>query len=307
MRDKIKSCWQNCGALDDKSLLADEEIIDIDTREDSIGPLDDNTVHIRELITRFESCYHQSDKEAEMIIQAIGSGQPPVESKERPPQRKRELQNSFDILSAWCQDAWAKCTELDVGEIPADELVAYLGEPSPLKIWQVQRVIEKLKQTLDPSNPYYVMTFDSAEAGGPGAVKDDNHYKEQSHFFDQTTTTMINYTLDGEKSEMSLAMAIDLLRPCNWNYVGNFVILLRAIGGDHNPSDIFAPCSLNASLTPLRGRLRIISNTLKNFCEGREKDKDVDGDLLALLGAKTDQKRWLAASLDKTIRLLLGL
>jgi len=46
-----------------------------------------------------------------MIIQAIGSGEPPAESddfvayerriKERPPQRKRELQNALDILTAW--------------------------------------------------------------------------------------------------------------------------------------------------------------------------------------------------------------
>ena len=307
MRDKLRSCWQNCGALDDKSLLEDKELSGIDVMEDSIGPLDDDTTAIRQLITRFESCYHEADKEAEMIIQSIGSGEPPVESKERPPQRKRELQNSHDILSAWCQGASNKCEALDVGGIPADELLSYLGKPSPLKIWQVKRVIEKLKQTLDPSNPYYVMTFDSAEAGGPGAIKDDDYYKDESDFFDQTTAAMINYTLDGEKSQMSLAMAIDLLRPCNWNFVGNLVILLRAIGGDLNPSDIFAPCSLNAKLTPLRDRLRIISNTLKAFCEGGKEKQDVNGDILALLGAKTDQKRWLAASLDKTIRLLLGL
>ena len=82
MRDKLRSCWQNCGGLDDKKLLEDKEILAIDTIEDSIKPLDDNTVHIRRLITRFESCYHQADKEAEMIIPAIGSGKPPVESLE---------------------------------------------------------------------------------------------------------------------------------------------------------------------------------------------------------------------------------
>lgn len=90
-------------------------------------------------------------------------------------------------------------------------------------------------------------------------------------------------------------------------FLGNLVIILRAIGGDLNPSDIFAPCSLNARLTPLRNRLRIISNTLKAFCDGGEKRKDIDSDILALLGAKTDQKLWLAASLDKTIRLHQGL
>jgi hypothetical protein len=151
------------------------------------------------------------------------------------------------------------------------------------------------------------MAFDVGEAGGPGAVRVDDYYKDQSDFFDQTTAAMINYTLDGEKSQMSLAMAIDLFRPCNWNFVGNLVIILKAIAGDLHPDKPFAPCSLNAKLTPLRNRLRIISNTLKAFCEGGEKRKDMDGDILALLGAKTDKKLWLAASLDKTIRLQQGL
>jgi hypothetical protein len=307
MRDKLRSCWQNCGALDDKSLLEDGEIFGIDAAEDSIEPLDDNTVYIRGLITRFESCYHQADKEAEMIIQAIGSGQLPVEPNERPPQRKRQLQNAHDILSTWCLGTSAKCTDIDVGGIRADDLLSFIGEPTPLKIWQVQRMIDKLKQALDPSYCYHVMAFDVGEAGGPGAVRVDDYYKDQSDFFDQTTAAMINYTLDGEKSQMSLAMAIDLFRPCNWNFVGNLVIILKAIAGDLHPDKPFAPCSLNAKLTPLRNRLRIISNTLKAFCEGGEKRKDMDGDILALLGAKTDKKLWLAASLDKTIRLQQGL
>ena len=106
----------------------------------------------------------------------------------------------------------------------------------------------------------------------------------------------------GVREEMSLALAIDMFRPCNWNYVGNLVIILKAIAGDLHPDKPFAPCCINKRLTPLRDRLRVISHTLKTFCEGSGKDKDVDGDILVLLGAKTDQKRWLAASLDKTIR-----
>ena len=117
---------------------------------------------------------------------------------------------------------------------------------------------------------------------------------------------MISYTLDGEKSQMSLAMAIDLFEPCNWNYVGNFTIILKAINGNLHTDEPFAPCSLNAGLTHLRNRLRVIADTLKAFCQDREKQKAADDDLLALLGAKTPIKHWLAASLDKTIRLHQG-
>ena len=137
MSNKLRSCWQNCGALDDKILLEDKEILAIGVLEDSIAPLDDVTIAIRKLITRFESCYHEADKEAEMIIEAIGSGKPPIESNERPAKRKQELQNSHDILLAWYQGTSDKSKALDVGGITADKLVGYLGEPTNLKKWQV--------------------------------------------------------------------------------------------------------------------------------------------------------------------------
>jgi hypothetical protein len=188
-----------------------------------------------------------------------------------------------------------------VGDIPAGELVAYLGEPTELKIWQVQRIIDQLKWALDRSYSYHVMALDLGEYGEPIKIKPEEHYKDHLDFLNQTTTTMIHYTLDGKDSEMSLALAIDLHSPCEWNYIGNLVILLKAINGDPHPKESFAPCSFNAKLTPLRGRLKVISNTLKRFCEGE--GKDIDDDLLAILGAKTDVKQWLAASLDKTLRL----
>ena len=302
MSDKLRPCWQNCGGLDDKLLLGDKEILRIDKMEDSIGPLDDNTVHIRGLITRFESCYHQADKEAELIVEAIGSGRPPEESSERPPQRKRELQNSHDILSAWCKGASAKFRGLDVGGIPADELVAFLGKPTGLKIWQVQRVIDKLKQALDSSYHYHTMALDFSESGEPGAVKAGEHYKDQPDFLDQTKAAVINDTVDGRKAQISLAMAIDRLEPCNWNFVDNLVIVLKAIGGDLHPDKSFACCERNVLLTPLRNKLKTISNSLSAFCKGSEEKQDADANIVALLGTRTPVKHWLAASLDKTIK-----
>jgi hypothetical protein len=307
MREKLRLCWQNCGALDDRKLLDDEEILRIDAMEDSIRPLGENSVGIRGLITRFESCYHEADKEAEMIVGAIGSGQIPVESKERPPQRKQELQNSLDILSAWREGDSAKCADLDVGGVSCAELASYLGEPSPLKLWQVERLIEQLRQALDKSCCYHNMFLEIDGYGQPIDLKAEEHYKDHMDFLHETISAMIHYTLDGEESEMSLAMAIDLFRPCNWNYVGNLVIILKAIGGDLHPDKPFAPCSLNATLTPLRDRLRIISNTLRAFCDESGKSNDVDGDLLTLPGSKTVEKLWLGASLGKTIRLQQGL
>ena len=306
MRDKINSCWGNCGAFYDESLV-DEEILAIDTMEESITPLDDNTVHIRGLITRFESCYHESDKEAEMIVGAIGSGQIPVESNDRPPQRKQELQNAHDILSAWCEGQSESVNDLCVGPVSANELFDCLGKPTDLKRWQVQRMIDQLKWALDRSYSYHVMALDIDEFGQPITIKHEEHYKDHLDFLNQTTTTMIHYTLDGEDSEMSLALAIDLHSPCNWNFIGNLVILLKAINGDLHPKETFAPCSLNARLTPLRGRLQTIANTLRVFWKNEKSAGEIDNDLLISLGTITPVKQWLAASLDKTIRLQQGL
>ena len=114
----LEEYWQACG------IEVDAEVLEIDAMEDAIAPLNEQTTQISALITAFSSCYHEADKEAERIIQAIGSGEPPEEEKERPPQRQRELQNSHDILSAWCEGQSAKCADLNVGGIPAGELVA---------------------------------------------------------------------------------------------------------------------------------------------------------------------------------------
>jgi hypothetical protein len=48
--------------------------------------------------------------------------------------------------------------------------------------------------------------------------------------------------------------------------------------------------------------LRIVSNTLGVFWRDEETDEPIDRDVLASLGEVTEVKRWLAASLDKTIR-----
>jgi hypothetical protein len=298
MSDDFRPCWQNCFLPNDK----DEELAAIDAMEDSLAPLDDETVRIRWLITRFESCYHEADKEAELIVKAIGSGQPPEESGERPQQRKQQLQNSHDILSAWCRGGSTECKDLDVGGIPADELAGLLGKPSGLKIWQVQRVIDKLKQALDSSYHYHTMALDFSESGEPGAVKAGEHYKDQPDFLDQTKAALIHDAVGGRKTQISLAMAIDRLQPCNWNFVDNLIIILRAIGGDLHPDKSFACCERNVLLTPHVDGLRIIANTLRAFWKGQKTDKDIDDNILTALGQKTPVKRWLAASLDKTIR-----
>ena len=298
----LRPCWQNCFLPDDENLPKDKELAAINAMEDSIAPLDDDAVRIRRLITCFESCYHEADRQAELIIKAIGSGRPPAESGERPPRRKKDLQNCRDILSAWCEDAFDKVKHIDVGGISADQLAGFIGDRTPLKTWQVQRIIDKVTFALDPSRPYHNLALNVGEYGEPGAESGGEHYKDNADFLTQTVETVIHDTVDGHIAQITLAIAIDRLQPCNWNFVDNLVILLKAIGLNLHPDKSFACCERNILLTPLHDRLKIISNTLWAFWKNNETEKQIDGNILTLLGTSTPVKCWLAASLDKTIR-----
>jgi hypothetical protein len=295
----LRPCWQNCGGTDD-------EVLALDALEDSLAPLDEPTIRIRRLITGFEACYHEADKEAEFIAAAIGAGQCPERTDERPAPRRKELENARHILATSCEGLAITGLEPDVGGVRADELLRFIGEPSPLKRWQVARVADKISHALDPNHPYHNLALNVGDYGEPGTSTAEEHYEKDTTFLRWTRETIIHDTVDGRKSKVSLAFAIDLLMPCSWDFVGCLVTILKAIGGDLHPQRPLACCARNIRLNPLCERLRIISDTLRFFWENDAPAGNIDRRILAALGAPTPVKRWLAASLDKTIRLHLG-
>lgn len=307
MDSNLRPCWLNCYGPDDERIPEDKELAVIDAMEDAIATLDEQTKAIRQLITRFELCYHEADKEAEYIIKSIAAGRRLEQSEERPLERKQELQNCHDILSAWCGNSFDKVRDIDVGGISAGKLAGFIGEASPLKRWQVQRVIDRVTEALEPSRRYYRLALDLGDYGEPGAVSAGEHYKDNPVFLKQTKQTIIHDTVDGRKSKVSLAMAIDMMMPCHWDFAGALVIILKAIGGNLHPDKPFACCSRNIKLSPLCDRMRTISNTLGAFWKGTETAGNTDRNLLEILGEEAPVKCWLAASLDKTIRLQLSL
>jgi hypothetical protein len=294
-----RECWRNCG------VQADAEMLDIDRMEDAIAPLDEQAARARELITRFESCYHEADRQGEMIAGAIGAGRCPEESNGRPPQRKKELENSRLVLSRWCEDPSVRGMNLDVGAVDADKLLSYIGKAGPLKTWQVQRLVDKITSALEPDFPYHNLALDLGDYGEPEAIPAGELYRNHAAFLEQTKAAVIHDTVDGQEAKISLAMAIDLLMPCHWDFVGALEIILKAIGGELSPRRPYACCARNLKLSPLYGRLEIISNTLGGFWKGEKPAEYTDLGVLASLGQATGVKRWLAASMDKTMRLQL--
>jgi len=311
MTTSCRSWWRNC------ALHADSEIMAIDGMEDHIAPIGAKVSKIRELISSLELCHHKADRWVYNIIEAIGAGETTKGIGTRSPgqQHPSEIvwQNTCAALSAWCAGSPRIKFDLPIGSIPASRLLACLEGRSPLKEWQVQRVIEKIRSVSHWSRFYddqaaqYVWLLLSAEGYESAYLNQcPEHYKEHEDFWLTTVRTIIHDTENGDAADLSLALAIDMLWPCHWRFAENLGIVLNAIGGKLNSEKPFAACGRNITLLPIRRRMEMVSNTLRVFCGDPESDQEVDRDLLVLLGKPTKVKKWLAASLDKTIRLQLS-
>jgi len=296
---------------------ADSEILAIDRMEDHIAPIEPNALKIRGLVSALELCHHKAERWVSNIIKAIGEGATAKGLGTRAPglehAAEKVWENACAALSAWCAGCPGTKVEASIDTVPASQLLACLGERSPLKEWQVQRVIEKIRSAIhfpqsldDPTAQYVWMLFGGGEH--ELAYRNDcpEHYKEHEEFWLSTVRTIIHDRENGDEASLSLGLAIDMLMPCHWRFVDNLAIVLEAIGGRLNPEKPFAACGRNISLVPIRRRMEIVSRTLGVFSGDPVLDQDLDRDLLALLGEPTEVKRWLAASLGKTIRLQLN-
>ncbi|MHC4294976.1 MAG: hypothetical protein ACYSTL_05265, partial [Planctomycetota bacterium] len=192
------------------------------------------------------------------------------------------------------------------------ELLSCLGERSPLKEWQVQRVIEKIRSVIhwpqpcdDPTTQYVWLLLGGDEYELGYRTRCAEHYRDHGDLWERTVRTIIHDTVNGDGAELSLGLAIDMLWPCHWRFVENLRIVLGAIGGRLHPDQPFAACGRNISPLPIRRRMEVVSNTVKVFCGSPESDQEMDESVLDVLGKPTEVKKWLAVSLDKTIRLQL--
>jgi len=171
-------------------------------------------------------------------------------------------------------------------------------------------VIEKIRSVIhwpqsceDPTAQYVWVLFGGGERELAYRSRCPEHYREHEDFWLATVRTIIHDTENGNEAALSLGLAIDMLWPCHWDFVENVRIVLEAIGGRLKPDKPFAACGRNIGLLPVRDRMKTVSNTLRVFCGHSGTAAEVDKEMLALLGEPTEAKKWLAASLDKTIRL----
>jgi len=311
MTPSYRSWWRNC------ALEADSEILAIGRMEDRIAPIAANVSKIRELISTLELCHHKADRWVYNIIEAIGAGETQKGLGTRSPGQQHSAEkvwlNACAALSAWCAGCASTKIDLSIDTVPASQLLACLGERSPLKEWQVQRVIEKIRSSIhwpqsldDPTAQYVWILLSGGEYELAYRNECPEHYKEHEDFWLRTVRTIVHDTENGDDADLSLGLAIDMLWPCHWNFVENLQIVLDAIGGRLNPEKAFAACGRNITPLPIHRRMKVISDTLKLFCGGPESNQEIEMELLAQLGKPSEVKKWLAASLDKTIRLQLS-
>ncbi|MFC1639352.1 hypothetical protein ACFL3B_01155 [Gemmatimonadota bacterium] len=307
-----RECWANCG------VDADEEMLAIDRLEDELSPLPENTRRIRKLISTLELCHHKADRWVTNIVEAIGEGDSSKGLGTRAAGElhpaERDWKNAWSALSAWCTGQPAAAVEFKIGDRSASALLSKLGQRSTLKEWQVQRAIERIREFIgwplsmqQEDSAYVFLEECGADWEPPGDATCPEFYREHEDFWKQTIKTRIHDTVNGEAADISLAVAIDLLFPCNWNFVNNLDVVLGAIGGELHPAQPLAVCARNVRLAPIRERMQTVCKTLQYSLRNQRSEKNVDSTLLELLADLTAQQRWLVASLDKTIRLQLGL
>lgn len=306
-----RACWRNCAQP------VDDEVRGVDRMEDRLVPLAPGVVKIRALITALELCHHKAGRWVDNILEAIATGQTDKGMQVRAPVKTHSAvqlwRDACAALRGWCEAH--PPGEQRVGHIPVRSLYSRLGEPTPLKRWQVRRAAERIHsfvrwaETGDYSAVQYTPILEAGE-GYVSAVRTrcPEQYLQQEEQWRVTTQTLIHDTAEGKPATIPLGMAIDLLMPCHWNFQQNLLLVLGAIGGDLHPKEPYTACGgRNMALSPLAEPMEGICATLGAFCHGAGLREGVDPGLLRRLGEYSDEKAWLAASLDKTIRLQLGL
>jgi hypothetical protein len=270
----------------------------IDRLEDELSPLPNNITRIRKLVSTLELCHHKAERWVTNIIEAIGEGDTSkglgTRSAGELHPAERDWINACTALSAWCAGQPAASVEIGIGGRSASSLLSKLGQRSALKEWQVQRVIERIREfigwprSMHQNDSVYVFLEEcGANMEPPGDAECPEHYREHEDLWKQTMQMRIHDTVNGEAADVSLAVAIDLMFPCNWNFVDNLDLLLSAIGGELHTARPFAVCARNIRHAPIRERMQTVCRTLQYSLQNQRSENDVDSTLLELLGHRS--------------------
>ena len=196
------------------------------------------------------------------------------------------------------------------------KMTSVLGVPSELKRWQVSRVEHRARSHIGwPENDQYPFMVEPLIADLVTAVC-PTEYKDDEGFWRETVDTILHERSDHldqagfiakegylESADISLAIAIDMLWPCNWNFEVNLCTVLEAIGGQSVLRRPFAACARNVRRAPVLYQMERLCRTLDTY--GVDEEHREAQSIYQRLEAVTPERKWLTDSLAKTIRMQL--
>jgi len=289
--DQTRGWWDNLGEH------RDDKMDEIDAAGRALSTLSEEATAIRRLITSLEMCHHKAKRRVANLLHAVGSGRTdkgPRLPKGEPLRREQVRWRALaDVLDLWVtgvplEDA---LDELPHHAALLRDFYKRLGDLTHLKAWQIERLRIRI---LDHVFPF--VHYEAIEADG-----------QTSDLVRQTRgQRLITGTRPGAQTEFSLAAAIDNTVPCNWNFEANLRLVLSTIGGQGDTSDIWAAHACNLQFNPVREEMKPLVEALDDYAADARRFGP-DHPLIAPLGEPAPLKKWLAASLAKTIRVQLVL
>jgi hypothetical protein len=272
-------------------------------------------------------CHHKAERWVDHIIDAIGTSTPKGGLGSRGEGERHPMENVWqaacDALEAWCEGRPGSIAGLRVGERSAAELLSSLRAATALKKWQVARVEERIRSFIgwprsERTGENHYVPLMEVGAGYESVLRSHcpEEYRDDEELWVKTVQTVLRdqpprapeeALLHLASAEISLAVAIDMLMPCNWNFVENLHTVLAAIGGRLDLSAPFAACARHIELAPVRASMVDLCRALRAFCSEDAQRGLADNGIISRLGSVNPERLWLAASLEKTIRSQLDL
>jgi len=301
----LRAHWVNC------CLAPDSEIIAIDRMEDALASKERaQALQVRRLITRFEVCHWNSDRWLERVVQAIAEGQVPTTSGR--PRTQHPLAQMLiclrEVLAHWVARATDSLPQCIILDQTGTEVLHSLGTWAPFRAWVVQRLLDGLERhlqangllppsELSPAPPYPVdLNLDSLSV--------DAYFSDSLDWLAEARSRKLKTRkeIGDEVQEYSLAALISSPNPCNEFYFRFLFALFAYLDDGDNERILPFPFCGNISPDRHRRYYRVIDALRAYLGQPPQGSLSPDDAVRAQLGEPNLAKRWLVASLEKTLR-----
>jgi hypothetical protein len=301
----LRAHWVNC------CLEPDGEIIAIDRIEDQLDPEErEQAPEIRRLITRFEVCHWNSDRWLERIVQAIGKERvPPTSGRPRTQHPLVQMLICMrSVLARWVARVATPIPQCMVLDKTGAEVFHRLGTWTPFKAWVAQRLLDALEHHLHanallpaserpPTRSYPVdLDLDSPSA--------DPYFPDSLEWLAEARSRKLKTKkeIGDQVQEHSLATLISSPNACNEFYFQFVFALFEYLDDADNERVLPFPFCGNISPDRHRQYYRAINAFRAYLGQSPEGPLLLDDRVLSQLGEPNPTKRWLVASLEKTLR-----